>query len=57
MTQSQLARRLRCSIAHAVAIESGIEDIELEELIRIARALGAGPAQLLKKILARANKS
>ena len=50
ISQEELAHRARLHRTYISSIERGQRNISLENLFRIAEALGATPAQLLKPI-------
>jgi DNA-binding XRE family transcriptional regulator len=51
LTQQEVAKRLRRPQSFVSAYESGDRRIDVLEFLRIARALGADPCVLLKRIM------
>jgi transcriptional regulator with XRE-family HTH domain len=51
ITQAELARRLRCSRAEISAIERGRRRVDVDLLVRIARALNVDAVSLLTLML------
>lgn len=51
ISRAVLAKRLRCPVRRIAAIEQGRRSVEIELLVRIARALKIDPATLLREML------
>lgn len=52
MTQTDLAKRLRCHQSFIARIESGQRRIDVPELVVLCRALGADPIKVLQVVSA-----
>lgn len=51
LTQQEVARRLRRPQSFVSAYESGDRKIDVLEFLRIARATGADPCELLRRVM------
>ncbi len=51
LTQQDLAKRLKKSQSFVARYEGGERRIDVVEFLTIARALGADPVQLLKRLI------
>jgi transcriptional regulator with XRE-family HTH domain len=51
LTQQQLAHRLRRPQSFVSAYESGDRRLDVLEFLRIARATGADPCELLRRVM------